>query len=74
MSMDFGMDRCLQPDAHQSHSVDADWIVKYITRQESNAFLCVKFMQWSIFGLCGVKYHLYKPYIILIVLDVFLRE
>ena len=29
MSMDFGMDRCLQSITHQSHSVDADWIVKY---------------------------------------------
>ena len=28
-SMDFRMDRCLQSIAHQSHSVNADWIVKY---------------------------------------------
>ena len=41
MSMDFGMDKCLQSDVHQSHSDDADWIVKNITRQESNACLCV---------------------------------
>ena len=29
MSIDFRMDRCLQSIAHQSHSVDADWSVKY---------------------------------------------
>ena len=29
MSMDFTIDRCLQSIPQQSHSVDADWIVKY---------------------------------------------
>ena len=37
MTMDFAMDQCLQSDARQSHSLDADWIVKQITRQESDA-------------------------------------
>ena len=26
--MDFAMDQCLQSDARQSHSLDADWTVK----------------------------------------------
>ena len=28
MTMDFAMDQCLQSVARQSHSLDADWIVK----------------------------------------------
>ena len=28
MTMDFGMDQCLQSDTPQSHSLGADWIVK----------------------------------------------
>ena len=42
LCIDFGMDQCLQLIAHQSHSVDADWIVKYRRVTES-----------SILGFCG---------------------
>ena len=38
---------CLQSIAHQSHSVDADWIVKY------RRAMLVKFLQCSILGFCG---------------------
>ena len=41
MHFDFVMDQCLQSElsvsTRQSNVVDADWIVKYSTRQESNA-------------------------------------
>ena len=39
MTMDFEMDQCLQLDPRKSHSLGADWIVKYITRQERNAYI-----------------------------------
>ena len=35
MSMDFGMERCLQSDSHQNHMVDADWIVKHSMRPKA---------------------------------------
>ena len=54
--------------AHNSHMVYADWIVKYSTRQESKANLCVKwvmlYMQHvsapNIARFCGVKYQVSK--------------
>ena len=55
MTMDFAMDQCLQSEARQSHSFDADWIVKLITRQERNAYLFIKDMQCSILGFSGVE-------------------
>ena len=58
--MDFAMDKCLQSDARQSHSLVADWIVKKITRQERNAYLAVVYMSNSTYtqaipGHCEVQ-------------------
>ena len=44
VTMYFALDQCLQSDARQSHSLGSDWIVKYITRQERNAYLAVFYM------------------------------
>ena len=72
MSIDFGMDLCLQSDAHQSHMVDADWIV---TEKQSlplckvNYFVyatrCAVFYFWALWcQRSGIQ----SPIIILIVL------
>ena len=59
MSMDFMMDRCLQSIAHQSHSVDADWIVKYRTATPTGVY---KFCSVLFLGFVVTQnlYHSYR--------------
>ena len=62
--MDFRMDRCLQSGA--VIKVIASMLIGLSNIGEKRLPVC-KFMQCSIFGFCGVKYHVYKTCIILIV-------
>ena len=61
MTMDFAMAQCLQSDARQSHSLDADLDSQINNETGKKRILCVKDMQCSILGFFGVNRAYTKP-------------